>query len=555
MISSAGCGLTGSGSRGPSWKHLPDAQVGPVNAYYLFSEAHLSLKKGNLDRALEFMQQALAKDPESVYLKRELAGFWLMKKDTAAAIQLLDDVLVSHPDDVDTLILAGRIHQNINQPEAAVDAFTRVIALDPSQQNIYLQLGSMYMDQEQWVQAEQVYEQLVKNFPRSYAGYFFLGRINAIKGDGKTAKAYFEKTLALEPELVESRFELGALYETDKRYDKAASIYNDVLKQNPGNAQASMALGHAYYHQGLKKKAQKIFISLGRRSQEDQEIVRTLVRNYLDARDFEAATIIIQGMIKGAPANSDLNYLAGVALDGMGKKNAAIDQLKQVTPVSRFFQNAAVHAALLYQEMEQLQAAIDFLLETIEKDPKNPEFRLYLGSFYEQVAAYEKAEMALKEGLDLDPENPRLYFRLGVVYDKWGKREDSIVAMKQVIRLEPDNANALNYLGYTYTDMGINLDEAEQLIRKALEHKPGDGYITDSLAWVYYKRGQYDKALPLLEQASSLVPDDPIIMEHLGDVYNKLGMTEKARQSYRQSIENGHTDKAAVEQKIRLLSP
>ncbi|MEE4113364.1 MAG: hypothetical protein V2I40_11165, partial [Desulfobacteraceae bacterium] len=63
------------------------------------------------------------------------------------------------------------------------------------------------------------------------------------------------------------------------------------------------------------------------------------------------------------------------------------------------------------------------------------------------------------------------------------------------------------------------------------------------------------KALPLLEQAASLVPDDPIVKEHLGDVYNKLGMTEKARQSYRQSIENGHTDKAAVEQKIRLLTP
>jgi tetratricopeptide (TPR) repeat protein len=348
---------------------------------------------------------------------------------------------------------------------------------------------------------------------------------------------------------------LGALYETDKRYDKAASIYKAILEQNPGNAQASMALGHAYYHQGLKKKAETIFASLGRMSQDDQEIVRTLVKNYLDARAFEAAAIITQGMIKGAPGHSDLNYLAGVALDGLGEKKAAIDQLKQVAPVSRFFQNAAVHAALLYQEMEQLQAAIDFLLETIEKDPKNPEFRLYLGSFYEQVTAYEKAEMALKDGLGLDPENPRLYFRLGVVYDKWGKKQDSIDAMKQVIRLEPNNANALNYLGYTYTDMGIKLDEAEQLIRRALEHKPGDGYITDSLAWVHYKRGQYEKALPLLEQASRLVPDDPIILEHLGDVYHKLGMIEKARQSYRQAIENGHTDKAAIEQKIRLLAP
>jgi tetratricopeptide (TPR) repeat protein len=193
MISFAGCGLTDWGSRVPSREGLPDAQVWPVNAYYLFSEAHLNLKKGNLDRAIELMQQALVHDPESVYLKRELAGFWLMKKDPTAAMRLLDEILVNHPDDIDTLILAGRIHQNINQPAAAMDAFARVIALDPSQQNIYLQLGDMHMEREQWDQAEQVYKQLVKYFPGSYAGYFFLGRISAINGDGKAARLTLKK--------------------------------------------------------------------------------------------------------------------------------------------------------------------------------------------------------------------------------------------------------------------------------------------------------------------------------------------------------------------------
>jgi tetratricopeptide (TPR) repeat protein len=555
MMVVTGCTLATTGARSPNRILVPDPQDRPVNAYFLFSEAHVNLRKGNLDGAIENMQQALILDPGSVYLRRELAGFWLMKKDTAAALALLNDVLASHPDDIESLILMGRINQNINQPKAAMDAYSQVIALDPGQQNVYLQLGGMYMEQEQWPQAKQVYEQLVKNFPGAYAGYFFLGRISAINGDRKSARAYFEKTLALEPELVESRFELGALYEADKKYKKAASVYSDILEQDPTNVQAQLALGYAYHQQGMKKKAQSIFISLGRMSAEDQSIVRILVRDYLDARNFEAADTIIQGMLKGETGSSDLNYLAGVALDGLGKKDAAIDQLKQVEPGSRFFQNAAVHAALLYQEMEQIQAAIDFLLATIEKDPQNPEFFLYLGSFYEQVEAYQKAEKALKDGLDLDLKNPRLYFRLGVVYDKWGRKEDSIAAMRQVLRFEPTNANALNYLGYTYADMGSNLDEAEQLIRKALDQKPGDGYITDSLAWVYYKRGQYDKALPILEQAASLVPDDPIVQEHLGDVYSKLGMIEKALQSYRRSIENGHSDKAAVEKKIRLLAP
>ena len=70
---------------------------------------------------------------------------------------------------------------------------------------------------------------------------------------------------------------------------------------------------------------------------------------------------------------------------------------------------------------------------------------------------------------------------------------------------------------------------------------------------MYYKKEQYDKALPLLELAASLVPDDPIVKEHLGDVYSKLGMKQKALQSYQQSIESGNTDKASVIKKIRLL--
>jgi len=549
-----GCAIMGPGrgaGRGPG----PRYGDRPVNAYYLFSEAHLSLKKGRIDEAIAFMQKAQQLDPESVYLKRELAGMWLRKKNIRAAQELLDGILENHPEDIETLLLAGRVNQNLKHHEKAMDAYSRVIQLDPTRQNVYLVLGGMYMDQERWEDARTVYQQLVDHFPGSYAGYFFLGRISSIQGDARAAQRYYEKTLAIEPDLVESRFELGGLFESEKKFKKAAAVYDEILKKNPNNVQARMAMAHALHRRGFTKKAGRMFAELGRLSLKDQEVVRILVRQYLDTQDYEAADIIVRGLLQGAPGNSDLVYLGGVSLDGLGKKKAAIEQFKQVKPESRFFQNAAVHAALLYQETEQLQAAIDFMLATIEKDPKNTEFRLYLGSFYEQVEAYEKAEEALKEGLAIDSDNSRLHFRLGVVYDKWGKKDASIATMKQVIRFEPDNANALNYLGYTYADMGINLDEAEQLIRKALEHKPGDGYITDSLAWVYYKRGQYEEALPLLEQASRLVPDDPIVMEHLGDVYSKLGMAAEALQSYRQSIENGHTDKEMVEKKIQQLTP
>jgi len=110
--------------------------------------------------------------------------------------------------------------------------------------------------------------------------------------------------------------------------------------------------------------------------------------------------------------------------------------------------------------------------------------------------------------------------------------------MKAVIRLNAEHTNALNYLGYTYADLGINLDEAERLIKEALKHKPDDGYITDSLGWVYFKKGLFPEALNLLKKAVELVPDDPIMLEHLGDAYLKTNDRANALKFYKRSLKN-----------------
>ncbi|MCJ7618062.1 MAG: tetratricopeptide repeat protein, partial [Desulfobacterales bacterium] len=158
-----------------------------------------------------------------------------------------------------------------------------------------------------------------------------------------------------------------------------------------------------------------------------------------------------------------------------------------------------------------------------------------------------------KKALIIDPKNIELHFRLGVVYDKLDKKEAAIESMKTVINLDPHNANALNYVGYIYAELGINLDEAERLIKEALKYSPDDGYITDSLGWVYYKKGLYKDALKLLKKAADLVPDDPTIFEHLGDAYLKMNDKKKALMFYERSLLKKEKDKADIEKKIREL--
>jgi Tfp pilus assembly protein PilF len=128
-----------------------------------------------------------------------------------------------------------------------------------------------------------------------------------------------------------------------------------------------------------------------------------------------------------------------------------------------------------------------------------------------------------------------------------------MTTMKAVIRVDPKNANALNYLGYTYADLGQNLDEAERLIKTAMQYKPNDGYITDSLGWVYFKKGRFAEALEMLTKAIALVPEDPIILEHLGDIHVKMNDVIKAPQYYQRSLELRKKDKSVIEQKIHEL--
>ena len=521
--------------------------------YYYFTEAQIQRKRGNLDKAIMYLNQAIHVDPESPYLQRELAILYIQKKDNKRASDILKQTIEKFPEDIQSLIIYGKLNQGLNKNEDAKTAYEKALTIDPDQEDVYLLLGGIYMQENELDKALKNYQQLIHRFPESYAGHFFVGKIYLSQGKLKDAENKFQKTLALNPDLEEPRFELLNINKKLGNDKIVVQLYKDILKKNPKNIRATMELGLYYHEKGFAEKSQKLFMELGARSIIEKEIVRQAIQLYVDSKQYNDAIVVLEGMIKGAPEGSDLYYIAGIAYDGEKDKDAAIINYKKVAPDSRFYKDAVVQISFLYQEQGKIEQAIDYLEHVVRVMPDNPELLLYLGSFYEDAKAYEKAENVLKKGLKVDSGNIKLRFRLGVVYDKRGRKKESIEEMKTVIDLDPRHANALNYLGYTYAELGENLDEAERLIKAALKEKPDDGYITDSLGWVYYKKKLFTKALQYLEKAVSLVPDDPTILEHLGDVYLETSNTEKALEFYQRSLRKKEKDTAGLEKKIEGL--
>jgi Flp pilus assembly protein TadD len=115
----------------------------------------------------------------------------------------------------------------------------------------------------------------------------------------------------------------------------------------------------------------------------------------------------------------------------------------------------------------------------------------------------------------------------------------------------------MNYLGYSWVDQGINLDEGMKMIRRAVEQRPDDGYIVDSLGWAHYRTGNIEEAVKNLERAVELKPDDPTINDHLGDAYWRTGRQLEARFQWQHALQlkPEPDDARKIEEKIKVGLP
>jgi tetratricopeptide (TPR) repeat protein len=528
-----------------------DAFEKPDNEYFYFLAAQGERRVGKTDKAILLLRKAIEIDPESAYLRRELATVYLQNKEEDKALGALSDLLAGHPDDIKALILYGGVQQLKKNSAEAIRTYEKVIRLDPSQEKIYTLLGGLYLEQKDTVNAEQTMSRLIAKFPNSFAGHFLLGRIYLTSGRTALAEKAFRRSAELDTESIEPLFELLNIARDQGRREDILRLDREILERDPDNSRAYLDLAIYYRQAHMASESEEILRRLGERSKTEFEVILQIVQAYVDPKKFDDALYLINGMLKASPESPDLHHLKGFTLFGLKKNAEALPEFRQVTPQSRFYTDAVVHSAFILQEQGKTGEAIEIIQSVIQKNPENAELTYYLASIYEEAGDLAQAENHLKQALEKDRDNSRFLFRLGIIYDKQKNKEASMEAMRRVIALDPANASALNYLGYTLADLGQSLDEAEQLVLEALKHKPDDGYITDSLGWVYYKKGEYEKALKYLQKASELVPEDPVIMEHVGDAYLKLNDRANALKHFQKAMAKREKEKDRDPEKLK----
>ncbi|MBB4064354.1 tetratricopeptide (TPR) repeat protein [Gellertiella hungarica] len=233
------------------------------------------------------------------------------------------------------------------------------------------------------------------------------------------------------------------------------------------------------------------------------------------------------------PDSADTLVLLGGLAEAANQPERAIEFYRKVPSSSPLRRISELQLGLALASTGKMDDARKHLQALIASDPKDLRSYLAYGSilsdakdYREMARNYDQAIASL--GARREKSHWSLYFQRGIAYERlkeWDKAEPNF---KTALELNPDQPQVLNYLGYSWVDMNRNLKEGMDMIRRAVELRPDDGYIVDSLGWAYYRLGQFQDAVEELERAAELKAGDATINDHLGDAYWRVGRTREA---------------------------
>lgn len=560
-ISLAGCATSGSstGSFGlASWSSSPKPREIPLRverpeaaADYDVLVAELARIEGDFEAARAAFLRASAKDPDSAYLHERLSRLAWQLDDIEGAVEEAERAFELDPDSLRVRLFLGRLYR-LRRDFEGLDRVLRDAEGRPLDADSTYVLYQVAFERGDLVEAENLARQLAEAEPDQLRGLLALASVAERRSDFDSAEAVVRRGLEIFPDHFLLYMRLAQIERARGDREGEIAVYREVLRSHPRHYGILQGLGQAQVDANDLEGAIETFRRIVDYYPEDVNSLRRLASLEFSAGRYESAAQRLEAALERKPDQPDLAFALGQIRKAMDDPDGAIEAFGRIDRQSPNYFDARIQIAAILEVQERYDEAIREI-EALRRFRPDRQLDLHLaglrieaGDFEGGVAAFE----ALLDGSDADAE---VYYQLGVQYGTHGRVDEALQAMQKVLELEPNNANALNYIGYSWAERGENLDEAEELIRRALEIAPEDGYIADSLGWVYYKMAELllresrrsealellDQAQAQLSQAAEMTGGDSVVIEHIGDVLLLKGDKEGALERYEKAVETG----------------
>lgn len=511
--------------------------------------AEMAIREGNFELAQKAFRQAVDKDPDSATLHFRLAQLVSQDGDVPAATQLAERGMALDPEDVGGRLLLGRFYRlQRNFPgvrRALLNEQGEAVSFDAA-----LLLYQVYLETNQLEEALALAISLAEEDPANLGAtmavattYERMGRLDEAEKALSQALEYHPNRFVLYARLARMRRARGDL-------DGEIKLYREVLSEYPEHYGTWISLGEAQIAQNDFDGAIATHRQILELYPEDPEILRRLASLEFGAGRYEDAAQRLRLATELYPKQAEFVYSLGQVLRALSDEEGAILAFGQIDRAHPLYVEARLQIAILYDEGGHPEQALEEV-EALRVLRPDAGLALHVATLRVRVGDVKGGIALFESLLEENPDNEEVLYQLGVLYGNQNEVDRALGYMERVLEVNPRNAQALNYVGYTWAERGQRLDEAEQMIRQAARLSPRDGYIVDSLGWVYFMQaqpllaeGHRDKGMALLEKAieqlvlaTELTGGDPVVSEHLGDVYLQIGLPNRALQYYEQAAE------------------
>jgi tetratricopeptide (TPR) repeat protein len=500
----------------------------------VFMQAALYMEAKQNDKAEALLQGLVKKydvEPEGLRARVAIAGMRARAGKTDAAMKQLDEVLAENARDKDALMLKGRLQLQEKHYTDAVSTFRSVLKDQPDLAEALILLAAAHEGNGEKALAKENLARAVEAAPADIKARLAFAQLLAADGSLDDAMEQADAALKIDAaspvalrmkaELLSRKGDMAALEDVLTRLEKAA----------PASGMGAFGKGRLYRSQKKYPEAIAAFDEALKLEPHSVIILSELIKTYLASGDTATAEARLRTVLKEDPDNRAVHYLLGSVLaarkDYAGAEAEFQKQLKINAQSSSIYQVIAKVRAS-QGDMKGVEA---ILRQGLDALPDNSDLLWSLAGFYAGQGDLARAGDIYQQGVDSGNDTERFEFGMAAVAEKQHRYADAIAIYEKIIAGSPKNLIAVNNLAVLLSRHGNDAksrDRALELALKLADSK--QPALQDTLGWIYYERGEYDKAAQVLADVVANAPDVGVFNYHLGMTYYKQGDKRAARE-------------------------
>ena len=506
---------------------------------FRYLSAEIALQRGNAFSAYATMLSIArsTSDPRLARRATEMAMSGSLPAEALKAARVWHEI-APHSEEASQVLLGLQLQSN--RPDEAKQSLAAMLS-GSSPTTLPLAIGNVQRLLSRLpdrARAASLLKELLEPYRDAVDARLALAQMAMVSGDRAAAIKELQNTLTKFP-----ASEMAALMLAQIAEDKAEATKTlvDFLKKNPKAREVRLAYSRMLFEQGKIVDAKKEFKTLLQQTPNDQTALYALgllsaqANEMADAEKYLSTYI---GNLKDQPdrerdATQALMVLAQIAEDRSDEAGV----IKWLQLVPELGQSGAVNATIKRAQLQAKAGKLDEARKLLnEADVNNDDERVKLiigeAQLLKESGKLGDATRLIEDALELYKNNIDLLYELAMLAEKNQQFDLMESTLRKVIQLAPDSQHAYNALGYSLADRNLRLQEAHDLIKKALSLAPEDPFIIDSMGWVEFRLGRLERAEELLRRAFA-IKADPEIAAHLGEVLWVLGREEEAKKLWR----------------------